>query len=478
MVGYLKEQLKKLSIIWTWLGLNLCFGLIFWLRWRIIERQPLWLDEVFTYKFSLLSWHDLFAQVGYYVDYAHPPGFYLLTKLWLTFSASELWLRLPALVLALGSAWLLYHIMELLKADFGKWLVLLYFAGHWLLVQIGSELRMYQAVFFLMLLVVLIIFTWWKQKIQPNFKQLVMLVGLLTLAIYLDYAALWLMVVLCVVWLTAWWRKTETAAWLSLVLSGVFILTAPQLWILVTHFDLVQQLNLHLQFSDWLALLLSLHSLTGLPFGLIFGALGVGLTGVFLFYQYREDRVEKSEAFLIPVFLLLAIVVPISVVLLTTNFGFTLVQPRNLLLVVIGFMLSLSWGVDAAVQKLQLTRNKVAAAIAATVVLGWNCLTPKAPLSNNWFWIRNTVVQGYTLVFVGEHEYLLEPFLIYYSQQPTPLTFEYFVFSSLDELNQQPPQAEKILVVYEESESRGSKVLTKNDIPLCAKAQCEVMGVR
>jgi hypothetical protein len=141
-------------------------------------------------------------------------------------------------------------------------------------------------------------------------------------------------------------------------------------------------------------------------------------------------------------------------------------------------MLSLSWGVDMVVEKLQLTRNKVVVAFVATVVLGWNCLTPKAPLSNNWFWIRNTVAQGYTLVFVGEHEYLLEPFLIYYSQQPTPLTFEYFVFPNLSALSPQPSKAEKILVVYEEPELRGSKVLTKNDIPLCAKAQCEVMGLR
>ena len=50
MVGYLKAGLKKLSSVWHWLGLALSFAVIFLMRWRIVARQPLWLDEVFTFN--------------------------------------------------------------------------------------------------------------------------------------------------------------------------------------------------------------------------------------------------------------------------------------------------------------------------------------------------------------------------------------------------------------------------------------------
>lgn len=88
------------------------------------------------------------------------------------------------------------------------------------------------------------------------------------------------------------------------------------------------------------------------------------------------------------------------------------------------------------------------------------------------------MVQGYMPVFVGEHEYLMEPFLIYYSQYPSPIAFEYQGFSNVAAFNLQPPTAEKILVVFEESRERGASVMTKSDFSVCSTAQCEVMGVR
>jgi len=110
------------------------------IRIYLVVRMPVWLDEKFTVK--LLD-HQLLQIVSGNLDSTHPPGYYVLLKLWSFISTNTSWLRLSTLLLYFFNFLLLYQIGKIfLGKKVGQLLVFTYaFSGYFLIFD--WQFRMY-----------------------------------------------------------------------------------------------------------------------------------------------------------------------------------------------------------------------------------------------------------------------------------------------------------------------------------------------
>ena len=125
------KQFKILAL--TFIG-----GLL--IRFYLVIRMPIWLDEKFTIK--LLD-HPLSQIISGNLDFTHPPGYYVLLKLWSFISINTIWLRSSTLLLYFLNFLLLYQIgRKIFGKKIGQILVFTYaFSGYFLIFD--WQFRMY-----------------------------------------------------------------------------------------------------------------------------------------------------------------------------------------------------------------------------------------------------------------------------------------------------------------------------------------------
>jgi len=120
-------------------------GLFVLLRCRRLTHYGLWFDETFSLYAARLGWRDLVGFVA--KDVVHPPGFYLLLKVWVGLGGSALiWLKLLPLTAALLSIVFFVRLaceLRLSKAEFGLAFFLISVNAY--LIYYAQELRMYSA---------------------------------------------------------------------------------------------------------------------------------------------------------------------------------------------------------------------------------------------------------------------------------------------------------------------------------------------
>lgn len=190
-----------------WLGL---IGIAILVR-LIALNQSLWLDEAVVAqaigKFNFLELVTKFAPGDF-----HPPLYYLLLKIWTTlFGQSEIALRLPSLIIALGTGVLVYSLG-------GFW------AGAFLLfnplfVYYSQEARMYALVTFLLTL------AYWALR-----KQRLLLMGVaVVLSVWSFYGSLFFIAALGI--LLLWEKKYREAIYLILSTGAAVLLISPLLYL-------------------------------------------------------------------------------------------------------------------------------------------------------------------------------------------------------------------------------------------------------
>lgn len=170
--------------------------------------QSLWSDEASSLWFSRQPIGALFTSV---CD-PHPPGYYLLLKLWTLAGDSEAWLRLPSLLAALATLAMVYQIAHERSGATGALLAAWLLALQPLHTWYASEVRMYALVECAGLLAV---WLGWRALNRDakiwSWRAYALVAGL---SIWLDYTALLPLALLQLIWIARGcpkWRR-----WISL----------------------------------------------------------------------------------------------------------------------------------------------------------------------------------------------------------------------------------------------------------------------
>src|SRR5687768_6023869 len=134
---------RQTSLLWFALICALFIGARLWR----LTSSCLWVDEIFSVHAARHTWSDLFYFVA--ADIIHPPLFYVLLKLWITFGGESVrWLRiLPALIgiASIIPFTLLCRELKLKPAEVNLALLLLAVNGY--LIKYAQEVRMYSLLF-------------------------------------------------------------------------------------------------------------------------------------------------------------------------------------------------------------------------------------------------------------------------------------------------------------------------------------------
>jgi mannosyltransferase len=86
------------------------------LRFALLERNSIWLDEAFAALVAQLKWQDILAFLR--VFDTHPPLYYLLLKAWVSLAGvGEAALRIPSAFFSLISVVLTYSLMRQLSSE-------------------------------------------------------------------------------------------------------------------------------------------------------------------------------------------------------------------------------------------------------------------------------------------------------------------------------------------------------------------------
>lgn len=187
--------------------------------------QSLWRDEASSVWFARLPLAQL---LGGLCD-PHPPGYYLLLKLWLTAGQAEFWLRLPSLVAAVLAVALTGRVGREIGDRHWAWLAALLLALHPLQQWYAGEARMYTLAQVLGLLLLWLGWRllsakqldriWWRTAAAYG------LVGMVGLGV--DYGVLLPFGLVQLVWLGL--DRPQPRRWLSL--QAVVLLAAAVVWL-------------------------------------------------------------------------------------------------------------------------------------------------------------------------------------------------------------------------------------------------------
>ncbi len=150
----------------------------------------LWEDEALSYFIAKnTSYHNLFFSAGNYVDFIHPPFYYIFLKFGLRFNESDWWLRLISLAWFLPSLYLVFLIGKKIKNEKIGLAAVSLFALHPLLNGLAFQVRPYSMVIFFMLLSIYLLL---KQLEKNTWKNQLLTAVALTISFYTDYASVWL----------------------------------------------------------------------------------------------------------------------------------------------------------------------------------------------------------------------------------------------------------------------------------------------
>ncbi len=227
-------KFSKLSALLLFL-IAVIAGIGLFLRAHIAYTTELWSDESSSvYDATQVSNRNLILQKGNFYSIQHPSGYYLLLKAWITFGYfDDNWIRTLSLLFFLPTIIVIYKLSRNLALDENaSVIVILIFSFHPLLLSLGYQARMYAVTLFFCSLALFFLF----HKDQKSTFPTILTAIFLSIAIYLDYLALWIVIGLII--LLPLIRKTNTNFFKKIVkiLLFSFLLTFPQLIILIKNF--------------------------------------------------------------------------------------------------------------------------------------------------------------------------------------------------------------------------------------------------
>lgn len=223
--------------------------------------ESLWLDESTTALVSKMSLHDIFFK--FLPNDFHPPLYYLLMKYWVSiFGNSEIFLRIPSLIFALLTIYVVYKAFGKLSA------VLL--ASAPLLFYYAGEARMYtMAMFFVTSLVIYFRKITKKSSVGDWF----IFSFLLSLVFLTDYVAA---LIIPALWVGAWLMRENLGWWKKFIMSHIILILGGVFWFPYLQKQLTNGLNVLITAPAWSEILgqTSFKNLALIPVKFMIGRVG------------------------------------------------------------------------------------------------------------------------------------------------------------------------------------------------------------
>jgi hypothetical protein len=186
---------------------------------------PIWSDEMYSIWAARQPWLNIVIGRA---DLVHPPGYYVLLKLWMSVSDQLQWVRAFTLVSATLNFWLVWLVGQQesrlhphAPRQLGWWWTLAYALSAYHIL-FDWQARMYS------LVVSLILITWLVWRRSGTVWSSIWL-GLIAFAgLWIDYAYVWFYLPLCVA--ASWqlltqfkskFRSIVTSQWLALLFAGI-----------------------------------------------------------------------------------------------------------------------------------------------------------------------------------------------------------------------------------------------------------------
>ena len=217
-----------------WLTVTLITALALAIRLAWLGSKSLWVDEADSFYFASLTFSDILSRL---CD-PHPPGYYALLRVFLSFGQSEFWMRLPSAIAGALAVPLLYALGRELDAAFdAPWLdwraavlASLLLAVAPLHVWYSQEARMYALVTVLGLCSVCLASRFARRKHRGDALGYALVASA---ALYTDQSAVLPLLLANLLWGALWLRHRrlravpgwwEVAIWasLQLLVGGVF----------------------------------------------------------------------------------------------------------------------------------------------------------------------------------------------------------------------------------------------------------------
>ncbi len=448
----------KIVSIFVPASLLIVVGLGVFLRFSFVFHKNLWIDESLTFQHSQISLHDLLLQQNAYWDYNHPPGYFILIKFLSLFNTSEFFLRLPSVFFYVVGAIFLKKITDFFKSKYITLFLLIYYSFHPLIVQLGTEIKMYSIVIGADLIIIYLFFKFFHNK-----ESALLVNGLIllpALSFYIDYSAIWIIVTITAMTLVLMLIRHPKRKVLLKIMTFISLFIIPQIIVLMTHLDEIKFLTTTQHSSgDLRRYGLGLFNMfTGLAhWGWEFGqfqivtfnpfsgsmvkehALAISLMISFilfepliamLFFTYKSyaSKVKKFPIYLITLFgMSLALIIPTIFYLAGQNLFHVRNQIQVSLFMIVAFGLILERFRHSFTMKL-------VSGVFLTIALGSFFLAIRNDYFKpeiNWREVRREAESGCKVVYFGQppqditpfHE--MSPFIDYYSKYP------YSIFSEV-----------------------------------------------
>lgn len=163
-----------------------------------ITHSSIWHDEGYTMWLVNYDWGEIITRTARDV---HPPGYYLLTKIWVSvFSSSVFSVRLFSVIFSIGIVYFLYRIIERLFNREAAFFSALFLALSPFMIRFAQEARMYGVVAFFTTLASYYLVLFLKER---QGRHLIVYCVAMIIAVYTQYYAFfviiahWLIVAIC-----------------------------------------------------------------------------------------------------------------------------------------------------------------------------------------------------------------------------------------------------------------------------------------
>ncbi len=295
--------------------------------------ESLWLDEATTALVSKMPIHDIFSK--FLPGDFHPPLYYLLMKYWvIVFGNSEVSLRVPSLVFALLTIYVVYK-------TFGKLSAIL-LASAPLLFYYAAEARMYTMAMFL---VSALVSYFLKIVKKGNRRDYFIFSVILSLVFLTDYVAF---LIIPALWFYALIINKDRVWWGKFILSHVLLIASAVLWSPYFQKQLMSGLNVAIIAPAWSLLLgrLSLKNLALIPVKFMIGRVSFDnkliyflitafLGSLFSWLIYRGRKVGRLVWLWLVVPLFFAAILSFRISILT-YFRFLFILPAFYIIIAAG----------------------------------------------------------------------------------------------------------------------------------------------
>ncbi len=356
---------KKLTILSLILVIVLAFG------WRFLifyKNDGFIYDEGYDFIQAQNSVYKLIT--GNYSDvFNHPFLHYLFFHFWTKLSQTEFFLRIPFMVFGVIGVWGMYLLgKEIFSKRIYGLLVAFLAANSTFLIHYSTHVRITQL--FLTVEIFALLF-YWKAIGRNKLVFWLFYVLFSILALYLEYFAVWLILILNLHFLLSFFRgihfKNRAKNWL---MANLIILICYLPWLLVVLKVIKFSLRAHeyLRFNSLFSILDKFLTGADGSFYLPFWSqnfppgfsrlLVLLLVDYFLFFllwklfKFKKNKEEKKILILLLLFFL-----PLLIVRILTYFNLYLIHDRLLAVFIIGFILMMVYQVKSSIFKAEMFGN-------------------------------------------------------------------------------------------------------------------------